>query len=147
MRWAELAFRFGPAEYAATLMLLLTLVCVAAPQSLARSGGMAVTGLLLGMHGQDRYGEVRDMTGLQALFDDPSLLVACVAIFAMLLPHIARHYLPRAAPASRGATLWSTLYQCLGFWRHGRMDKPPCLDGTFGCGVVWRAAGMVQVDA
>lgn len=116
MSWTDLALRFGPPEYAATLTLLLTLVCMAAPHSLARSGGMAVTGLLLGMHGQDRYGEARDMTGLQALFDDPSLLVACVAIFAMLLPQIARHYLPRATAAPRTATLWSTVYHCLGFW-------------------------------
>lgn len=116
MNWTDLAFRFGPAEYTATLVLLLTVVCLAAPQPLARSGGMAITGLLLGIYGQDRYGEARDMTGLGALFDDPALLVACVAIFAMLVPQIARHYLPRTAAPSRSATLWSAVYQCAGFW-------------------------------
>ena len=115
MSWEDLAFRFGPAEMAALLVLLLTLACVAAPQPPARSAGMAVLGLLLGLPGQDRWGEERDLLGLAQRFDDPVLFVACVGIFALLVPQIARHHLPTPSPASRSQRLWNTAYQCLGF--------------------------------
>ncbi|MES2948321.1 MAG: tripartite tricarboxylate transporter permease [Pseudomonadota bacterium] len=121
----DIVFRFGPAEYAATLTLLLLMVCLAAPQPLARSSGMAVLGLMLGTQGQATSGELRDMTGLGLFHEDPAVMVACVGLFALLVPHIAQHLMPksvapshapRAAAPTRGARLWSTVYQCLGFW-------------------------------
>lgn len=125
MTWADIAFRFGPAEYAATLTLLLMGVCLAAPRPLPRSSGMAVVGLLLGTQGQDPAGDLRDMTGLALLHEDPSVVVACLGIFALLVPHIAQHLIPRpdAPPPPphskappRSTRLWSTVYLCLGFW-------------------------------
>ncbi|MFN7153969.1 MAG: tripartite tricarboxylate transporter permease [Acidovorax sp.] len=116
MNWADIAFRFGPAEYVAILTLLLLVACVAAPQPLTRSSGMAVMGLLLGTQGLDGFGDPRHLPGLELLQEDPMVLVSCVALFALVVPQIARHAMPRIPATSRRMAIWNTVYQCLGFW-------------------------------
>ncbi len=123
MSLADVALRFGPAEYAALLTLLLAAVSAAAIQPLQRSAGMAVMGLLLGTLGEDDWGHVRNLPGLSLEPETLAVLVTCVAIFALVVPQIARHALAAAAQApqparaqGRAAAWWNTLYQCLGFW-------------------------------
>jgi TctA family transporter len=52
--WAlEYAFKFGPAEYVATSILLLTILVVMAHASRMRAFGIALVGILLGLVGTD----------------------------------------------------------------------------------------------
>lgn len=116
MNWADIAFRFGSAEYVAILILVLVVVCIAAPQPLTRSSGMAVMGLLLGTQGLDRFGDPRHLPGLDLLQDDPLVLVSCVALFGLVVPQIARHAMPPLPAPSKRKAIWNIVYQCLGFW-------------------------------
>jgi TctA family transporter len=84
--WAsEYAFKFGPAEYVATIVLLLTIIVVIAHGSRVRAFGMALLGILLALIGTDvNSGLVRYTFGIAQLADgiEPGIVMLGLLVVA-----------------------------------------------------------------
>jgi putative tricarboxylic transport membrane protein len=81
---AELALKFGPAEYFALMVLGLVASIVLARGSLLHAVGMLVLGLLLGLIGTDvNSGVARFTFGLPALADGIGFVVVAMGVFGL----------------------------------------------------------------
>ncbi len=128
---AEIAFKFGPAEYFSLMVLGLIAAVVLAHGSIVKALGMVVLGLLLGMIGTDvNSGAARFTLGIPELSDGIEFAVIAMGMFGFaeiiynlkqtesrdLLKEKVTNYMPskedfkRAGPATlRGTTLGSFL--------------------------------------
>ena len=128
---AEVAFKFGPAEYFSLMVLGLIAAVVLAHGSIVKALGMVVLGLLLGMIGTDvNSGAARFTLGIPELSDGIEFAVIAMGMFGFaeiiynlkqtesrdLLKEKVTNYMPtkedfkRAGPATlRGTTLGSFL--------------------------------------
>ncbi len=80
---AEIAFKFGPAEYFSLMVLGLVAAVVLARGSLLKALGMIVLGLLLGLVGTDvNSGAQRFTFGLSELSDGIGFVVVGMGVFA-----------------------------------------------------------------
>ncbi|HTS52207.1 MAG TPA: tripartite tricarboxylate transporter permease [Burkholderiales bacterium] len=80
---AEIAFKFGPAEYFSLMVLGLIAAVVLARGSLLKALGMIVLGLLLGLVGTDvNSGTQRYVFGLPELSDGLGFVVVGMGLFA-----------------------------------------------------------------
>ncbi len=80
---AEIAFKFGPAEYFSLMVLGLVAAVVLAHGSLLKALGMTVLGLLLGLVGTDvNSGTQRFTFGLPELSDGIGFVVVGMGVFA-----------------------------------------------------------------
>ena len=151
---ADIAFRFGPAEYTALLLLMLTLVVALAPGSRLKAAGMAVLGLMLGVvWGVDvNSGVVRTFFGLH--IPEERWLPAILVFFGFLLPRIADY---AWQPQDRRLFTWPRvaydgllLYECLPAlllmkqrWLPARIVVPIAM----GWGaLLWAYAGLTADD-
>ena len=79
---AEVAFKFGPAEYFSLLVLGMIGAVVLASGSLLKAIGMVVVGLMLGLIGTDvNSGTVRFAFGIPELFDGIDFVPIAMGIF------------------------------------------------------------------
>jgi len=105
---AELAFRFGPAEYFSLMVLGLVGAVVLAAGSLLKAFAMMALGLLLSTIGLDaNTGEERFAFGIAELTDGIGFIVVAVGVFGLaeILGNLQRTEPPRSAP-DRVAGLW-----------------------------------------
>jgi len=80
---AEVALKFGPAEYFSLMVLGLVSAAVLAHGSLLKAIAMILLGLLLGLVGTDVNSRVRRFTfGIPDLFDGISFVVIAMGLFA-----------------------------------------------------------------
>ena len=151
---ADIAFRFGPAEYTALLLLMLTLVVALAPGSRLKAAGMAVLGLMLGVvWGVDvNSGVVRTFFGLH--IPEERWLPAILVFFGFLLPRIADY---AWRPQDRRLFTWPRLaydswqmYVCLPAlllmkqrWWPARIVVPLAMGW---CALLWGYAGLTADD-
>lgn len=81
---ADIGIRFGPAEYAAMMLLGLIAVAVTASEDAVKQLAMIILGLLLGTIGTDiNSGVVRFDFGLLALMDNLSLIAVSLGLFGV----------------------------------------------------------------
>jgi len=80
---AEVALKFGPAEYFALMVLGLIAAVVLASGSIVKAIGMILTGLLLGLIGTDVNSGLQRFTfGIAELSDGVSFVVIAMGLFA-----------------------------------------------------------------
>ena len=123
---AELALRFGPAEYFSLMVLGLVAAVVLAHGSLIRALGMIVLGLLLGLVGADvNTGQFRFTFGLPNLADGIGFVVVAMGIygFGHIIANLERPQQSQIR-VSRIGSLFPTRADLRAAW-------PPVLRGTF----------------
>ena len=151
---SDIAFRFGPAEYTALLLLMLTLVVALAPGSSMKAAGMAAIGLLIGtVWGVDvSSGVVRTFFGLS--IPEDLWLPAILILFGFLLPRVADY---AWRPDDRRLFTWPRmaydgllLYECLPAlllmkqrWVPARIVVPLAMGW---CALLWGYAGLTADD-
>ncbi|MBI5445613.1 MAG: tripartite tricarboxylate transporter permease [Deltaproteobacteria bacterium] len=122
---AEVALKFGPAEYFSLMVLGLVASVVLAHGSLLHAFGMVVLGLLLGLVGTDvNSGAARYTFDLPQLADGVSFVVVAMGMFG--LGEIIRnleHEEARSMLVKEVTGLWPT-------WADWKRIIPPILRGT-----------------
>lgn len=80
----ELLLMFGPLEYTALIVLVLTVASALACRSRVQAVGMALLGLLLATVGLDTVtGEPRFTMGLEQLYDGVESIIVCLGLFVV----------------------------------------------------------------
>jgi len=80
---AEIAFEFGPTEYASLMILGLVGATVLSSGSLLKAMGMVIIGLLLGLVGTDVNGAPRYSFGIQELSDGIGFVAVAMGVFGV----------------------------------------------------------------
>ncbi len=123
----ELAFKFGPAEYFALMVLGLIGAVVLARGSLLKAVGMIVLGLLLGLVGTDvNSGVARFSFGFPELTDGIGFIVVAMGVFGYgeIIHNLATPEHEREVFTAKVAGLWPTKED----FKH---MTPAVLRGTF----------------
>jgi putative tricarboxylic transport membrane protein len=107
---ADLALKFGPAEYFSLMVLGLVASVVLAHGSLLRAIGMIVLGLLLGLVGTDvNSGVPRYTFDLPPLADGIGFVVVAMGVFGLgEIIHNLEHEATRAVLVKKVTGLWPT---------------------------------------
>ena len=103
-----LAFRFGPTEYTALILLLLALTVVLAPCSLRKALGVAVLGLLLGSIWDTDEAASTVRMSFDVAFDHSTPLITIIAVFGFLLPRLVAY--ARQIPNKNATPWWQLVY-------------------------------------
>jgi putative tricarboxylic transport membrane protein len=107
----ELAFKFGPAEYFALMILGLIGAVVLASGSLLKAISMIVLGLLLGMVGTDvNSGVPRFSFGIPELTDGVGFIVIAMGVFGYgeIISNLGKHASERQVFTANVTGLWPT---------------------------------------
>ncbi len=92
---AELAVKFGPAEFFALIFLGLTMLIYLSSGSKIKSFAMAALGTIIGMIGNDIVtGYSRFTFGIKGLFDGPGLVPVLMGLFGVgeVLLNVEKHF-------------------------------------------------------
>ena len=122
---AQASLAFGPAEYAAMIVMALVTASVLSSNSLATTMGMTVIGLLLGCVGTDvTTGEMRFTFGFNQVADGVNFVAVAVGLFAFgeIIINLGAPE-RRVMPSARIASLLPTRADLGASWR-------PVLRGT-----------------
>lgn len=123
---AELAFKFGPAEYFSLMVLGLVSAVTLASGSILKAIAMIMLGLLLGLVGTDvNSGAARFTFGIPQLKDGIGFVVMAMGVFAFseIISNLEKDSTERSGIVQKVGRLWLT-------WQDFRDSWPAAVRGT-----------------